>query len=167
MLRLFHIVLVLGNRVKILKLPLYSIQFLHQITTTSKTTSSSISLYSIQFLHQITTEHQHVWIEKELYSIQFLHQITTLYNDIGYQDVLYSIQFLHQITTSCSPRMLSSGCIVSNFYIKSQQYVGFQYKRFRCIVSNFYIKSQPQALHLLIIRVLHPYVPRKKRCSAN
>ena len=33
MLRLFHIVLVLGNRVKILKLPLYSIQFLHQITT--------------------------------------------------------------------------------------------------------------------------------------
>lgn len=35
MLRLFHIVLVLGNRVKILKLPLYSIQFLHQITTKS------------------------------------------------------------------------------------------------------------------------------------
>lgn len=30
-----------------------------------------------------------------------------------------------------------------------------------CIVSNFYIKSQPQVLHLLIIRVLHPYVPRK------
>lgn len=37
MLRLFHIVLVLGNRVKILKLPLYSIQFLHQITTSGTT----------------------------------------------------------------------------------------------------------------------------------
>ena len=58
---------------------------------------------------------------------------------------LYSIQFLHQITTRTEVPPMNS----------------------RCIVSNFYIKSQPQVLHLLIIRVLHPYVPRKKRCSAN
>lgn len=56
MLRLFHIVLVLGNRVKILKLPLYSIQFLHQITTPIRRRESRAALYSIQFLHQITTE---------------------------------------------------------------------------------------------------------------
>ena len=61
------------------------------------------------------------------------------------RDKLYSIQFLHQITTA------------SSFFRRS----------YGCIVSNFYIKSQPQVLHLLIIRVLHSYVPRKKRCSAN
>ena len=60
-----------------------------------------------------------------LYSIQFLHQITTMYNDIGYQDVLYSIQFLHQITTLYNDIGYQDGCIVSNFYIKSQpQYRG-------------------------------------------
>ena len=58
-------------------------------------------------------------------------------------------------------------CIVSNFYIKSQPAVDSVIIVIGCIVSNFYIKSQPQVLHLLIIRVLHPYVPRKKRCSAN
>ena len=58
-------------------------------------------------------------------------------------------------------------CIVSNFYIKSQLLPIENWRRRGCIVSNFYIKSQPQVLHLLIIRVLHPYVPRKKRCSAN
>ena len=76
MLRLFHIVLVLGNRVKILKLPLYSIQFLHQITTAPLDDTHKIWLYSIQFLHQITTE----------------------------------------MRTNSS----EFGCIVSNFYIKSQ-----------------------------------------------
>ena len=117
MLRLFHIVLVLGNRVKILKLPLYSIQFLHQITTHIMYMCLVGMLYSIQFLHQITTFWARFFKNGWLYSIQFLHQITTIL-------VLTSL-------TAC------------------------------CIVSNFYIKSQPQVLHLLIIRVLHPYVPRK------
>lgn len=45
--------------------------------------------------------------------------------------------------------------------------LGNHVDKWSCIVSNFYIKSQPQVLHLLIIRVLHSYVPRKKRCSAN
>ena len=34
-------------------------------------------LYSIQFLHQITTPNLAMKIARELYSIQFLHQITT------------------------------------------------------------------------------------------
>ena len=60
-----------------------------------------------------------------------------------------------------------TGCIVSNFYIKSQQLLKAYADTDSCIVSNFYIKSQPQALRLLIIKVLRLYVPRKKRCSAN
>ncbi len=74
-----------------------------------------------------------------LYSIQFLHQITTCRQEHTEAWLLYSIQFLHQITTENAYNDPSKGCIVSNFYIK----------------------SQPQVLHLLIIRVLHPYVPRK------
>ena len=77
MLRLFHIVLVLGNRVKILKLPLYSIQFLHQITTLLTKYTIEWWLYSIQFLHQITTSDLWKIDGRRLYSIQFLHQITT------------------------------------------------------------------------------------------
>ena len=77
MLRLFHIVLVLGNRVKILKLPLYSIQFLHQITTGFLVFTTKDLLYSIQFLHQITTLYVPPREPSWLYSIQFLHQITT------------------------------------------------------------------------------------------
>ena len=34
---------------------------------------------------------------------------------------LYSIQFLHQITTRATNFILAMCCIVSNFYIKSQQ----------------------------------------------
>ena len=33
---------------------------------------------------------------------------------------LYSIQFLHQITTYNTKKIDDEGCIVSNFYIKSQ-----------------------------------------------
>ena len=66
-----------------------------------------------------------------------------------------------------SNQTMAPSCIVSNFYIKSQRWHIDDNYHLCCIVSNFYIKSQPQALHLLIIRVLHPYVPRKKRCSAN
>ena len=124
---------------------LYSIQFLHQITTEQTTSHSNRQLYSIQFLHQITTQLLSHNVDDALYSIQFLHQITTALVIGRRLGKLYSIQFLHQITTiTCVIRVPTS-----------------------CIVSNFYIKSQPQALHLLIIRVLHPYVPRKKRCSAN
>ena len=118
---------------------LYSIQFLHQITTSSPYNSSAAELYSIQFLHQITTRFAVTGEMDSLYSIQFLHQITTVSCAGFIQLGLYSIQFLHQITTAARN----------------------EYQRESCIVSNFYIKSQPQVLHLLIIRVLHPYVPRK------
>ena len=37
------------------KKKLYSIQFLHQITTSDYEISDALRLYSIQFLHQITT----------------------------------------------------------------------------------------------------------------
>ena len=38
--------------------------------------------------------------------------------------------------------ILGMSCIVSNFYIKSQQSRSAMDKFDRCIVSNFYIKSQ-------------------------
>ena len=120
MLRLFHIVLVLGNRVKILKLPLYSIQFLHQITTAPLDDTHKIWLYSIQFLHQITTVDDGQYLADLLYSIQFLHQITTARGGLYAVRALYSIQFLHQITTEMRTNSSEFGCIVSNFYIKSQ-----------------------------------------------
>ena len=55
-----------------------------------------------------------------LYSIQFLHQITTTNTWSFDANALYSIQFLHQITTSVEEYRHLKGCIVSNFYIKSQ-----------------------------------------------
>ena len=142
MLRLFHIVLVLGNRVKILKLPLYSIQFLHQITTSCLCGWNANMLYSIQFLHQITTPEMRTNSSELLYSIQFLHQITTSAGQAGLLVELYSIQFLHQITTSYCEWIFAVCCIVSNFYIKSQLVLVVNCEDFRCIVSNFYIKSQ-------------------------
>ncbi len=39
------------------------------------------------------------------------------------------------------------GCIVSNFYIKSQPGPRGGYYGHRCIVSNFYIKSQPHTVN--------------------
>ena len=129
MLRLFHIVLVLGNRVKILKLPLYSIQFLHQITTITGSPGSFDELYSIQFLHQITTIRFGFIDFGWLYSIQFLHQITTFLPLFLSAAELYSIQFLHQITTGPLMPNLIASCIVFNFYIKSQLVVGFNLVR--------------------------------------
>ena len=38
---------------------------------------------------------------------------------------------------------MDESCIVSNFYIKSQQLPAHIVMYFGCIVSNFYIKSQP------------------------
>ena len=99
-------------------------------------------LYSIQFLHQITTATVRVRIEVELYSIQFLHQITTAKGIAIDLLLLYSIQFLHQITTSLVMRKFSVGCIVFNFYIKSQLIGQGSLKWLSCIVFNFYIKSQ-------------------------
>ena len=40
-----------------------------------------------------------------------------------FQRLLYSIQFLHQITTDRVFMISAECCIVSNFYIKSQQHV--------------------------------------------
>ena len=56
---------------------LYSIQFLHQITTGQSNYRTFFKLYSIQFLHQITTYRSFITKNIKLYSIQFLHQITT------------------------------------------------------------------------------------------
>ena len=145
MLRLFHIVLVLGNRVKILKLPLYSIQFLHQITTGFLVFTTKDLLYSIQFLHQITTLYVPPREPSWLYSIQFLHQITTWDRATSARRPLYSIQFLHQITTNVEKQCRLMGCIVSNFYIKSQPDAISIILSNSCIVSNFYIKSQQLA----------------------
>ena len=77
-------------------------------------------LYSIQFLHQITTCRNFWRRGEQLYSIQFLHQITTRHNVGNCGQLLYSIQFLHQITTITATGSTGDGCIVSNFYIKSQ-----------------------------------------------
>ena len=100
-------------------------------------------LYSIQFLHQITTEIRNHAVRELLYSIQFLHQITTRLSCGNGSSALYSIQFLHQITTRELAIRNLCCCIVSNFYIKSQQLEKYTLKNGRCIVSNFYIKSQP------------------------
>ena len=78
---------------------LYSIQFLHQITTGAQLSSNGSQLYSIQFLHQITTVQIGYLFGQGLYSIQFLHQITTADYLSKENTTLYSIQFLHQITT--------------------------------------------------------------------
>ena len=78
-----------------------------------------------------------------LYSIQFLHQITTLYNDIGYQDGCIVSNFYIKSQHDGVARDGLSGCIVSNFYIKSQQKPITMITQESCIVSNFYIKSQP------------------------
>ena len=98
MLRLFHIVLVLGNRVKILKLPLYSIQFLHQITTSCLCGWNANMLYSIQFLHQITTR------------------------QLAVRDLCCCIVSNFYIKSQLEVALRYRGfcCIVSNFYIKSQ-----------------------------------------------
>ena len=118
-------------------------------------------LYSIQFLHQITTRGEVHIRTSLLYSIQFLHQITTLL--LSGILVCCCIVSNFYIKSQLPPPIIlpRPSCIVSNFYIKSQLDLLSRVKWIRCIVSNFYIKSQPQVLHLLIIRVLHPYVPRK------
>ena len=97
----------------------------------------------------------------KLYSIQFLHQITTypLYS-FAWPSCIVS-NFYIKSQPKPPPVVNHFCCIVSNFYIKSQPCTTTLAIRMCCIVSNFYIKSQPQVLHLLIIRVLHPYVPRK------
>ena len=69
-------------------------------------TYQSLRLYSIQFLHQITTRNVKPDYLTQLYSIQFLHQITTSRTCSMSGGTLYSIQFLHQITTNS----LSGSC---------------------------------------------------------
>ena len=92
---------------RVRKLELYSIQFLHQITTTSYLLIVSLQLYSIQFLHQITTDGVVDVIPGSLYSIQCLHQITTARSYQKTIPMLYSIQFLHQITTAPRDRTVT------------------------------------------------------------
>ena len=143
---------------------LYSIQFLHQITTSWPDPPRTRMLYSIQFLHQITTvaplvrgplscivsnfyiKSQHPcenrrW-DRRLYSIQFLHQITTVWKQAFGLEPLYSIQFLHQITTHTvngySRYELYSIQFLHQITTRSTNAL----QRLCCIVSNFYIKSQ-------------------------
>ena len=146
---------------------LYSIQFLHQITTVANVLASQCKLYSIQFLHQITTGR---WVQSRSIScIVFNFYIKSQpRNDSVFVRngcIVFNFYIKSQPAGDCESA--SGGCIVFNFYIKSQLGSFTNSEPRGCIVFNFYIKSQPQALHLLIIRVLRPYVPRKKRCSAN
>ena len=78
-------------------------------------------LYSIQFLHQITTGSGGSANGTQLYSIQFLHQITTFLPLFLSAAELYSIQFLHQITTFLRRLFIGNSCIVFNFIDKSQR----------------------------------------------
>ena len=125
---------------------LYSIQFLHQITTAELRTNSNTSLYSIQFLHQITTGAQQSNNGTQLYSIQFLHQITTVRIDFINARELYSIQFLHQITTKSITLIARSWLYSIQFLHQITTYTVRLHRFWGCIVSNFYIKSQPANL---------------------
>ena len=55
---------------------------------------------------------------------------------------LYLIEILHQTTTPALFKVLSSGCILSKFYIKPQLRVPTTANIMRCILSKFYIKPQ-------------------------
>ena len=55
---------------------------------------------------------------------------------------LYLIEILHQTTTCGWRRLLTSGCILSKFYIKPQQDSRRFLPFYRCILSKFYIKPQ-------------------------
>ena len=104
-----------------------------------------IKLYSIQFLHQITTWDRATSARRPLYSIQFLHQITTnVEKQCRLMGCIVSNFYIKSQRTRI-PVLISSSCIVSNFYIKSQHFTCLQENPLGCIVSNFYIKSQPRA----------------------
>ena len=55
---------------------------------------------------------------------------------------LYLIEILHQTTTFGCRRLLTSGCILSKFYIKPQRPGWSVRYRCSCILSKFYIKPQ-------------------------
>ena len=57
---------------------------------------------------------------------------------------LYLIEILHQTTTPALFKVLSSGCILSKFYIKPQQQRSLGFSYLGCILSKFYIKPQQQ-----------------------
>ena len=56
-----------------------------------------------------------------LYLIEILHQTTTAPRTIFICRRLYLIEILHQTTTPALFKVLSSGCILSKFYIKPQR----------------------------------------------
>ena len=143
---------------------LYSIQFLHQITTfiTSKKKRGGVVQYPIStsnhneppedvifnkvVQYPISTSNHNVRIDfiNARDVVQYPISTSNHNSDRRYtrKFVLYSIQFLHQITTLLQIVFLACCCIVSNFYIKSQRTRDNQHPAQRCIVSNFYIKSQ-------------------------
>ena len=123
---------------------LYSIQFLHQITTGLVAQRMELMLYSIQFLHQITTLYNDIGYQDVLYSIQFLHQITTAPRDRTVTHKLYSIQFLHQITTSGTTLIDYKG--ITSVCAAKKAMFGELRKSIRCsfsVLQNKYIKKIP------------------------
>ena len=78
-------------------------------------------LYSIQFLHQITTENAYNDPSKVLYSIQFLHQITTCWARFFKNGCCIVSNFYIKSQRSGGSANGTYSCIVSNFYIKSQR----------------------------------------------
>ena len=102
---------------------LYSIQFLHQITTALLTLNLIVSCIVSNFyiksqLHGSPS--QILGVVQYPISTSNHNRLLFLYKAMK----LYSIQFLHQITTFALTSLMPASCIVSNFYIKSQQEFG-------------------------------------------
>ena len=74
--------------------------------------------------------------------IIFLTLVTSAPRTIFICRRLYLIEILHQTTTPALFKVLSSGCILSKFYIKPQLRVPTTANIMRCILSKFYIKPQ-------------------------
>ena len=104
----------------------------------------TLLLYSIQFLHQITTDLASCGSRRPLYSIQFLHQITTITDTSSVVSTLYSIQFLHQITTSGTTLIDYKG--ITSVCAAKKAMFGELRKSIRCsfsVLQNKYIKKIP------------------------
>ena len=102
---------------------LYLIEILHQTTTCQEQHKEQQALYLIEILHQTTTRPSTFRLTQTLYLIEILHQTTTAPRTIFICRRLYLIEILHQTTTPALFKVLSSGCILSKFYIKPQLFL--------------------------------------------
>ena len=144
---------------------LYLIEILHQTTTPLLLCSALPVLYLIEILHQTTTQSHRgppglccilskFYIKPQLYEdcrwftwVVSYRNSTSNHNlpaNIAQGRWLYLIEILHQTTTPALFKVLSSGCILSKFYIKPQQQRSLGFSYLGCILSKFYIKPQQQ-----------------------